>query len=147
MRFKRRFRVQASCADVAHFHQSAASLRAITPAPMQVHAAPDPLKDGDEIIFTVWLGPIPVRWHGRIEGTSAEGFTDTQISGPFGSWHHRHNFIAISDGVTEVYDVVQAEMPRLPSIRYIPAALMWISLPLLFAFRAWRTRRLLEAPA
>jgi ligand-binding SRPBCC domain-containing protein len=142
MRFENRFHVDAPREAVAAFHASAGSLPAITPTPICVHDAPDVLASGDEITFTLWVGPIPVRWHGRVENLSVEGFDDVQLAGPFGAWRHRHNFEEAPDGGTEVHDVVEADMPDLLSLRYPLAAIMWIGLPLLFAFRAWRTRRL-----
>lgn len=147
MRFEYRFHVKAPREAVAAFHTDMRNLRAITPAPIRVHRAPDVLVSGDEIVFTLWLGPLPVRWHGRVENLSIEGFDDVQLDGPFGAWRHRHNFEEAEGGGTEVCDVVTASMPTLLSPRYPLAALMWIGLPLLFAFRARRTRRLVEARA
>jgi ligand-binding SRPBCC domain-containing protein len=142
MRFEHRFHVDAPREAVAAFHATAHGLRAITPTPMCIHHAPDVLESGDEVRFTLWLGPIPVRWHGRVENLSVEGFDDVQLAGPFGAWRHRHNFEEAADGGTEVHDVVTASMPGLLSLRYPLAAIMWIGLPLLFTFRARRTRRL-----
>ena len=109
---------------------------------MRIHAAPEELISGSDIRFTPWAGPLPVRWHARVEDVSQQGFTDVQLAGPFKSWQHRHNFVRVGALVTEVYDVVQADLPGL-SPAWIVAAGMWISLPLLFAYRAWRTRRAL----
>jgi ligand-binding SRPBCC domain-containing protein len=143
MKFEHRFTVNASQADVARFHASAASLKAITPTPMTVHQAPDPLDDGDEIIFTLWM-PFPVRWHGSIKNVSEAGFDDYQEAGPFELWHHRHNFRRIDDATTEVYDVVTATLPDNPR-RALVALLMWSTLPLLFKYRRWQTRRQLRS--
>ncbi len=146
MRYEHRFRVDAPPEAVAAFHQSAESLRAITPTLMTIQHAPPVLADGDEIRFTLWLGPLPVRWHGLVENFSSAGFDDVQLGGPFGTWHHRHNFVPLADGGTEVYDVVQAEL-TLPLPKLAIGMLMWITLPVLFGYRAWRTRRLVEAQA
>jgi ligand-binding SRPBCC domain-containing protein len=146
MRFEHRFRVRASQEQVAAFHATPRSLKAITLTPMTIHRAPDVFTDGDEIEFTLWLGPVPVRWHGAVEDISVEGFTDTQVAGPFRSWRHRHTFVRVSSAETEVHDVVEAHLR--PHIVWGPAALLiWIGLPALFAFRGWRTRRRLEAHA
>jgi len=142
MKFEHRFTVKASQAEVARFHASAASLKAITPAPMTIHQAPDPLKDGDKVDFTMWM-PFPVRWHGSVDHWSDEGFDDYQDEGPFELWHHRHNFRRIDASTTEVYDVVEATLPDHPG-RALIALLMWSTLPLLFKYRMWQTRRRLK---
>ena len=88
MKFEHRFTVNTSQEAVARFHASAASLKIITPAPITVRYAPDPMFEGDEIHFTLWM-PFPVRWHGRIRNVSIDGFDDIQEDGPFEQWHHR----------------------------------------------------------
>ena len=92
MIYYHRFRVRASLARVAEFHSHAASMPAITPPPIivQVHHAPPILANGDEMDFTMWLGPLPVHWLARIEAVSPAGFSDRQLRGPFAEWVHRH---------------------------------------------------------
>ncbi len=145
MKFEHRFRVQASVEDVAAFHSQSASMAAITPPPMivRVHSAPAVLKSGDQMDFTLWAGPIPIRWVACIENASADGFTDRQIKGPFGSWQHRHAFERVDRRTTEVVDRVEATYSEHPFWAVI-GRLMWFGMPLLFAFRARRTRALLE---
>jgi ligand-binding SRPBCC domain-containing protein len=145
MKFQRTFRVQAPLARVADFHRQAASLKAITPPliPMQLHRAPEQMADGDEMEFAMWLGPLPVRWLARVEDVSDEGFLDRQLRGPFAQWAHRHTFVRVDEGTTEVIDEVKARLK--PHLLWGPVGLaMWLGLPLLFAFRGWQTRRLLE---
>lgn len=148
MRFEHRFRVHAPVEQVTEFHSRAASMPAITPPPMLVrlHAAPAYLRSGDVLDFTLWAGPIPIRWVARIEDASPAGFTDRLVRGPFAAWVHRHSFIPVDAGTTEVVDSVQAAVRR--HLWWGPIGwLMWLGMPLLFAFRARRTRRLLEAEA
>ncbi len=144
MRYTHRFRVKAPLAAVADFHSRSASMAAITPPPMivRVHRALDRLGEGDEMDFTLWVGPVPLRWVAKIEEVSPEGFTDRQLAGPFGHWKHRHRFVHVSDQITEVVDEVQAEIKRHPFWGPV-GLLMWAGMPLLFAYRGWRTRRLL----
>ncbi len=93
--------------------------------------------------FTLWLGPLPVPWTARIEDVSPTGFVDRQVSGPFAAWRHRHSYRAITPTVTEVVDQIEATLRA--HIWWGPIGLgMWLTLPLLFAYRAWKTRRLLE---
>jgi ligand-binding SRPBCC domain-containing protein len=145
MKYEHRFRVRAPLAAVADFHSRSASMPAITPPPMivRVHAAPARLGEGDEMDFTLWAGPIPLRWAAKIEEVSPAGFTDRQLRGPFAAWAHRHTFVRVTDEITEVVDEVQAEVKRHPFWGPV-GLLMWAGMPALFAFRGWKTRLLLE---
>ncbi len=146
MKFKHTFRVNAPQAAVAEFHSRSASMGAITPPPMivRVHRAPERLSHGDVMDFTLWAGPIPVRWIARIEDVSPEGFLDRQVQGPFASWAHRHRFVRVDDGTTDVVDEVEAELRRHP-FWWAVGALMWAGMPVLFAYRGWKTRRMLQS--
>ena len=146
MNFRHRFRVAAPLARVAEFHRRSSSMAAITPPPLivRVNRAPATLGSGDEMAFTLWAGPLPLRWVARIEDVSPEGFIDRQVRGPFAAWQHRHRFERISDGETAVVDEVTAKLKRHPFWGLI-GGLMWLGMPLLFAYRGWRTRRLLAA--
>ncbi len=146
MHYRHVFRVKAPLVAVADFHSRSASMPAITPPPMivRVHHAPARLGSGDEMDFTLWAGPLPLRWVARIDDASQAGFTDRQLRGPFANWVHRHGFVRVSDAETDVVDDVEVELSPKPFWRAVGAA-MWIGLPLLFAYRGWKTRRLLEA--
>jgi ligand-binding SRPBCC domain-containing protein len=148
MKYRHTFRVHAPLAEVAEFHASAASLKAITPPliPMQLHHAPEQMEDGDEMGFTMWMGPMPVRWEARVEEVSPAGFVDRQVHGPFGAWAHRHTFVQDADGSTGVLDEVEASL-KLHALWGPVGLAMWLGLPLLFAYRGWKTKRLLEAAA
>lgn len=148
MIYRHRFTVRAALAEVAAFHSRAASMAAITPPPIvvRVHRAPETLGEGDEMDFTLWLGPLPVRWLARIEQVSPTGFVDRQIRGPMAAWEHRHTFVPVDDRTTEVVDEVTLAVRRHPL--WGPVGLgMALGLPVLFAYRGWRTRRLLERQA
>ncbi|MGD8625294.1 MAG: SRPBCC family protein [Anaerolineae bacterium] len=148
MKFRRVFRVRAPREQVADFHTRASSLGAITPplVPMQLHRAPEQMGEGDEMEFTMWLGPLPVRWVACVEDVSEGGFVDRQLRGPFASWSHRHSFVAVDESTTRVVDEVEARLQRHPLWTLVGLG-MWLGLPLLFAYRGWKTRRLLEADA
>ena len=144
MSYRHRFRVRAPLAQVAEFHCHSASMAAITPPPIvvRVQRAPAVLAEGDEMAFTMWLGPLPIRWLARIEAVSATGFTDRQLHGPFGEWVHRHSFVAIDENTTEVVDEISWRLR--PHLLWGPVGLgMRLGLPFLFAFRGWKTKRYL----
>lgn len=145
MNYQHRFRVRAPLAEVTAFHQRAASMAAITPPPIlvQMHRAPVILAEGDEMAFSMWLGPLPIRWLARIEQVSPNGFSDRQLHGPFTSWVHRHTFQAVDEQVSEVIDEVNLQLSSHPFWRLV-GWIMSLGLPLLFAYRAWKTKRMLE---
>ena len=59
------------------------------------------------------------------------------------SWRHQHRFVAIDELTTDVVDEVELEVRPHPI--WGPVGLgMALNLPVLFAYRAWRTRGLLE---
>ncbi|MBN1966708.1 MAG: SRPBCC family protein [Anaerolineae bacterium] len=148
MIFRHTFHVQASVEAVAAFHRRSDSLQLITPPPaiVRVHHAPPELADGDEMDFTLWMGPIPVRWLARIENVTTHGFVDRQINGPFRAWVHTHTFVPLDDGSTEVRDAIEA-MPGGGLWNRLLSLGMWLTLPVLFAYRGWRTRQLLTGRA
>jgi ligand-binding SRPBCC domain-containing protein len=145
MKYRRAFRVRAPLEAVRAFHDRASSLEAITPPPLRVrlHAAPPELREGARLDFSLALGPLAVRWLAGIEAVSARGFTDRLLAGPFRGWTHRHRFTPLDASATLVEDEIEIQLKLHPV--WGPAGmLMYLSLPALFAYRSWRTRRLLE---
>jgi ligand-binding SRPBCC domain-containing protein len=143
--YTHRFKVKAPWSQVSEFHAQSASLGAITPPPawVRLHHAPPRLKEGDQINFTIWLGPLPIRWLARIEEVNPTGFVDRQVRGPFQHWAHRHTFVPLGEESTEVVDEIEFKLAKHPG-RGLVGLGMGLSLPLLFAYRGWKTRRLLK---
>lgn len=147
--YRHRFEVAASQAAVADFHRRPTSLAAITPPGIGLSLDPAPalLGEGDRMRFTLRLaGLLPVPWAARISDLSPEGFIDSQEEGPFAFWQHQHRFVALGPQRTAVEDCVTAR-PRRHAFWGPVGLAFWAGLPLLFAFRAWKTRRLLEGRA
>lgn len=146
MHYKHTFIVRAPLEKVANFHRLSASMAAITPPPVivNIQRAPELLAAGDEMRFTLWLGPLPLHWLARIEDLSAGGFTDNQLEGPFKKWKHQHQFHAIDASRTLVIDQIEAEIKNHWFWGPI-GRLMWLNLPVLFAYRGWKTRRSLDS--
>jgi ligand-binding SRPBCC domain-containing protein len=145
LKFRHRFTVCASQDAVAKFHADPRVLRTITPLPIivQFHHV-EPIAEGTEVDFTLWFGPIPVRWiarHSHIRGH--QGFVDEQMRGPFKEWIHVHRFETTESGSVEVVDEIDAKLRAHPWWGLV-GGMMWITLPILFVFRAWQTRRILE---
>lgn len=137
--YKHRFEVAASLTAVSEFHRDSRALRLLTPPPIWVQFQEmEPLAEGSVANFTMWLGPLPVHWTAVHSQVTRHGFVDTQKRGPFRIWQHRHSFQELGDGRTEVVDEIEAEPGNLVS------RFMWLTLPILFAYRGWRTRRALR---
>ena len=108
--FDFRFTVDAPVAAVSAFHFEPGILKILTPPLMimQVHKF-EPLAEGSIGEFTMWMGPIPVKWKAVHSNVSELQFTDTQESGPMKAWVHTHTFNAIDDSHTEVHEHIEFE--------------------------------------
>ena len=146
MKYRHQFEVNASLNKVAQFHSQSQSMADITPPPLQVQVrqAPIQLAEGDEMDFTLKAGPMSIHWLACIENVGPNGFTDRQISGPFRYWLHRHSFEAINPTATVVIDEIEFTLRPHPWWGLVGLG-MALTLPLLFAYRGWRTRQLLNA--
>ena len=145
-KFTHTVQINAPIKRVAEFHSDARALKRLTMPPVfvQIHRV-EPLAEDSEAEFTLWMGPLPVRWlavHSQVD--PQRGFTDTQVRGPFLYWVHRHSFVPVDENTTEIVDEVQAEISWHPFWRWV-CWFMWLNLPVLFAYRGWVIRRALEA--
>lgn len=143
--YTHRFTVDAALEQVAEFHHDTSALKQLTPPPVfvQLHDI-EPLSEGSRSEFTMWLGPLPIRWvaiHSDVD--PSHGFVDTQASGPYQYWRHRHTFQSLDQHTTEIIDEVQATPSRHPFWGLV-SRMMWWSLPLLFSYRAYATRKAVE---
>ena len=143
--FHHEFQVSAPVERVAEFHRSTQALKSLTPPPLFVkfnHL--ERLGEGSKADFTLWFGPLPIRWvavHSQVD--PMEGFTDTQIEGPFQTWIHRHSFEPINDYSTRVIDRIEGQPGSNPFFGLV-SRFMWFTLPILFYYRAKQTRRAVE---
>ncbi|MDH3540093.1 MAG: SRPBCC family protein [Acidimicrobiia bacterium] len=137
------FDVAASAQAVAEFHDDTRVLRRLTPAYVQIHRV-DPLADGSIAEFTVWFGPMPIRWRALHRDVGPRGFTDVQEAGPLRSWVHTHRFEPTGDHTTRVREHVEYEHES--GWHGVQTRVLFgaPALRALFAYRAWRTRRALR---
>ncbi len=140
--FDYRFTVQAPLAAVSAFHFEPQILKTLTPPLMimQVHRF-DPLAEGSIGEFTMWMGPIPVRWKAQHSSVSETSFTDSQVAGPMKSWVHTHTFTAIGDTETEVHEHIEFE--HFGGLKGVWSRLLFppVGLNVLFGIRKRITRR------
>lgn len=144
--FTHSFQVDAPVSTVRAFHTGPHGFRALAPPglPLRIHHASLGPPYGN-LDFTMWLGPLPVRWLAHIEWQDANSFRDDQLRGPFERWTHEHAFSQAPDGRTDVADRIRFRVRRHPVWGPI-GHLMAVMLPLLFRYRAWVTRRRLARP-
>jgi ligand-binding SRPBCC domain-containing protein len=140
--FTHSFLVNAPLAAVAAFHRDARALKQLSPPPMvvQLHTV-EPLAEGSLAEFTLWLGPLPIRWraiHSQVE--KLRGFTDTQTRGPMRFWKHTHTFAPEGDGRTRVNDRVEYEHHTGWRGLFTRLVFAPLSLRFLFFYRATATR-------
>lgn len=140
------FQVKAPLAAVAEFHRSATALKRLSPPPLfvQLHRV-EAQAEGAIADFTLWFGPLPVRWvavHSEVD--ALHGFTDTQQSGPLAAWRHTHRFDALDVQTTRVREHVVYEYPT--GLRGLFARLLFnpLALKFLFWYRGFVTRQSLE---
>ena len=102
------FTVDASRQAVVDFHHDTSVLRKLTPPPMyvQIHDF-EPLGEGSRAEFTMWLGPLPMRWQVVHRDVGPHGFTDIQLQGPLHQWAHQHQFKAVSAERTLVHEHIE----------------------------------------
>ena len=138
------FTVSAPLNKVRDFHRDTTSLKRLNPPPIivQLHRV-DPMGEGSISEFTLWMGPLPVRWHAVHSQVGDDGFTDIQEDGPMAIWHHSHRFEAIDDHSTQLYEHI--DFQHHPGLRGLPSRLLFnqLALKVLFTYRKWATRRAL----
>lgn len=111
--FDYRFTVAAPLAAVRDFHRDTSALKRLTPPPtfVQLHSI-EPLAEGSVSRFTLWVGPLPLRWKAVHRGVTDRGFTDVQAEGPAAKWEHTHSFVPVDDRTTEIREHIEYEHKR-----------------------------------
>ena len=143
--FETSFNVKASVEEVADFHADTSALKVLNPpfVIVQLHRV-DPMADGSISEFTLWMGPIPIRWRAIHSDVGPNGFTDTMDNGPLVSWQHRHRFETIDKDTTKILEHIEYEYPA--GWRGLGSRILFgrLGLTALFIYRKWATRRVLK---
>jgi ligand-binding SRPBCC domain-containing protein len=136
--------VAAPVESISEFHRDTRVLKHLTPFPVIVQFKHvERVSEGSKADFNLWFGPVPVNWvamHHDVD--PRKGFTDTQADGPFSYWVHHHSFIKINDQTTAVRDEITARFGK-GLIKEVISRAIWFNLPLLFKYRAWKTKRII----
>ena len=139
--FDYEFLVQAPIGAVREFHRDTSALRRLTPPPtiVQLHSI-EPLAEGSVSLFTLWIGPLPLRWKAVHRDVSPNGFTDVQAEGPAAKWEHTHTFTAENEETTRVQEHI--EFAHKPGLKGLLTRVLFakFNLLLMFAYRKFATR-------
>ncbi|MBH8556038.1 SRPBCC family protein [Nostocaceae cyanobacterium CENA357] len=132
---------------VWNFHERPDILQLLTPPwqPMQVVRREGGLDVGAITEFRLFVGLLPLTWLARhTEYEKYRLFTDEQISGPFESWVHRHQF-APEAGKTRLTDAITFSIPGGGTVEFISGWLVQAQLEAMFRYRHYVTKRECES--
>lgn len=139
------FTVDATVKQVSDFHSDTAALKTLTPPPtiVQLHDI-EPLAEGSRSLFTLWVGPLPLKWTALHRDVGPNGFTDLQTDGPAQKWVHTHTFTPLGAETTRVNEHIEFE--HKPGFRGLVTRLLFArpNLYVMFTYRKWITRRVLR---
>lgn len=142
--FRHRYQVPFPLPEVIDLFCTPSALAQMTPPPVTVsfQRLPPILEQNAIMEMSIGVGPLRIPWTACFIEVAPDHFVDIQTVGPFRTWHHRHEFRAITPDVTEIRDCIAAEFGA--GTRYrILCQLLWLGLPWLFLYRRLRTRTLL----
>ena len=139
--FDFRFTVPASLAAVHDFHRDTRALKRLTPPPtfVRLHSV-EPLAEGSVSRFTLWVGPLPLRWKAVHRDVGQSGFTDVQAEGPAARWEHTHTFMPLGADLTEIREHIEYEHKRGFWGLVTRVLFSWPNLFLMFTYRKLVTR-------
>lgn len=144
--FEKRSHINTTLEALQGFHEQPEALGKLTPPPifMQVHRDDRTSITAGDLEFTLWFGPIPLRWHVQHEaGPTPHSFADRMLSGPMAYWRHEHIFEDAAGGVVLMDRVTLAHKPGLRGL-LTRLAFDGIPLRILFFYRHLRTRVALQ---
>lgn len=139
--------IETSLDAMIRFHEAPRALASLTPPPIRMRVQRDERRSiaEGEIEFTLWFGPLPIRWIARHEpGPARNSFADLQVKGPLAYWRHEHIFTKVAAGVRLTDRITFAHRRGLVGL-LTRVAFDGLPLRLLFAYRHWRTRRALQS--
>ncbi|MBN3870258.1 SRPBCC family protein [Nostoc sp. JL33] len=147
LQFKHSSVINAPPEVVWKFHERPDILQLLNPPwqPVQVVRREGGLNVGAITEFRLFLGPLPLTWLARhTECEKYRLFTDEQISGPFESWVHQHEFEP-ENGKTKLTDAISFSMPGGGTVEFVSGWLVQVQLEAMFRYRHYVTKRECES--
>ncbi len=146
---ERTTRVPLPLAEVFPFFADARNLARITPPAMGFQICnTEPLEMRQNLLidYKLRLCGIPLRWRSAItEWNPPHSFVDEQVTGPYATWIHRHEFAADGDA-TVMRDVVRYRLPLAPLGNLALPFVRW-QLRQIFNYRESAIRQIFHLPA
>jgi ligand-binding SRPBCC domain-containing protein len=125
--------------EVFPFFADAHNLEAITPPWLGFRVLtprPIDLRVGTLIEYRLRLHGLPLAWLTQIaDWAPGERFVDVQLAGPYGLWHHTHEFAPDGAGGTVMRDTVRYALPWWPLGEVAHAVLVRRDLAAIFDYR------------
>lgn len=128
---------------LADWHFRAGALERLMPAFAQAKVLEHPgaIAEGAVTRLQVRALGFPVEWVARHHDVlPGRGFSDTQVSGPFARWSHRHSFLPEGPAASLMEDRVEYELPGGSLGRLLGGGYAESELARLFAWRHARLR-------
>ena len=127
--------------EVFDFFSDARNLERITPDFLNFRIltkTPIEMKAGTLIDYRIRLFGVPVKWRTRIDVFEPNvRFVDRQLSGPYRTWIHTHEFSDVDGGkATKMIDRVEYEVPFGPLGGVVRALFVRRTLDRIFDHRA-----------
>ena len=143
MRASMRLRVPIDV--VFAFFADAANLERITPPELgftTLTPSPFTIRQGSLIDYRLSLFGVGFKWKTEItEWNPPHEFVDTQLSGPYAQWIHRHRFYE-ENGETVIEDEVRYRLP-VPVIGVLAWPLVRLQIERIFRYRQKRIGELI----
>ncbi len=147
LHFKYSSLINAPVEVVWKFHERRDILQLLTPPwqPVEVIRREGGLNVGAITEFRLFLGLLPLTWLARhTEYEENRLFTDEQISGPFESWVHRHQFEP-ENGKTRLTDAIAFSIAGGEPVEFFSGWLVQAQLEAMFRYRHHVTKRECES--
>lgn len=106
--------IECSIEDLFHFHLDLNNLKAITPKDTKVTLVGELFtpKEGDVLKLKTVKNFLPIDWEVKIEKIQAPTLlVDLALKSPFKYWKHSHVFTQMENGICNLTDVVEYELP------------------------------------
>ena len=143
MRYTSRLPVPVPAAELFRWHRRPGAFERLAPPwqPVSLEAH-EGIEDGDRAVIRLGPGPVGIDWvaeHGGyddacLRGDGACQFEDTQVSGPFRSWHHVHRMLPADEG-SVLEDDVTFHLPLAPVADRVGGRLALGQVERMFAYR------------
>jgi ligand-binding SRPBCC domain-containing protein len=146
--FEKQSHIPCSVDFLDQWHRSIGAFERLTPPwePVSLaKAPPEGLPDGCKALIEIpvipGLGALKLRWvaeHHTLKAPPQQGFSDTQLAGPFARWYHEHRFLqgSASRGSHAIlHDHITYDCPLPPLGNWFGGWLVTQKLTKLFAYR------------